>query len=76
MPLIDDMNEMESRLRANGQSVSKLCDRAGLARSTWDRWKRQETAPNFKSWDAIREAVEEIAPLPATSSRPSGKDAA
>jgi hypothetical protein len=52
-----DMDRIEERLKAAGRSVSAMCLEAGLARSTWDRWKREETQPNMKSWRAVNEAV-------------------
>jgi lambda repressor-like predicted transcriptional regulator len=52
-----EIDRIEARLKAAGQSVSAMCVEAGLARSTWDRWKREETQPNLKSWRAVNDAV-------------------
>ncbi len=57
MSIRADIDRIEGQLKAAGQSVSAMCLEAGLARSTWDRWKREETQPNMKSWSAVNEAV-------------------
>lgn len=58
MALTDEMDLIETRLKAAGHTVTKLCETAGLARSTWDRWRRGETEPNFKSWRLAKEAAD------------------
>lgn len=60
MPLNDDLEEIEAALRQRGTSVSRLCREAAIARSTWDRWKRGETAPNTKTWETVRSAFSRI----------------
>lgn len=60
MALSDEMDLIETRLKAAGHTVTKLCETAGLARSTWDRWRRGETEPNFKSWRLAKEAAETL----------------
>jgi transposase-like protein len=40
MALVEDMLAIEARLDASGRTVADLCREAGLARSTWDRWRR------------------------------------
>lgn len=65
MPFNADLEEIESALRQRGKSVADLCREADIARSTWDRWKRGETAPNFKTWETVLAAARRIAPDPA-----------
>jgi transcriptional regulator with XRE-family HTH domain len=60
MNLSAEIAIIEDRIRDAGKSVSDLCRGAGIARSTWDRWKRGETAPNLATWGAVRDAADRI----------------
>jgi hypothetical protein len=60
MALVEDMLAIEGRLDASGRTVADLCREAGLARSTWDRWRRGETEPNMRSWRSVTDAVERL----------------
>lgn len=51
------LEAVRQQMEAAKLSVTQVCREAGLARSTWDRWLRGETEPNFKSWRAVEEAV-------------------
>lgn len=57
------IEEIEDRLRQQGRTVALLCREAGIARSTWDRWARGQTAPNLKTWNVVVAAAERIAPI-------------
>jgi hypothetical protein len=62
MTVRDQMDGIRTRLETAGSSISALCREAELARSTWDRWYRGETEPNFRSWNAIKAAADRLAP--------------
>jgi len=47
-----------SRLTALDLCVADLCRASGIARSTWDRWVRGDTAPNWGTWGKVIDAVE------------------
>lgn len=72
MTLQDEIDAIESRVRAKGRTVRDLCIEAGVARSTWDRWRRGETEPNMKTLRQVRAAADALAPPPP----PSSEDAA
>ncbi|MGL4573564.1 MAG: helix-turn-helix domain-containing protein [Burkholderiaceae bacterium] len=38
--------EIEARAKAADVSIAQLCDTAGVARSTFSRWKRSDRNPN------------------------------
>lgn len=62
MTLLTDMAAIEARLKSAGKTVGELCIAASIARSTWDRWKRSETEPNFKTWRTVCLAADALAP--------------
>ncbi len=51
-----DVIEMETVLVARGIRISAFCESAGIARTTWDRWKNGKTLPNMRTWMAVRDA--------------------
>lgn len=57
-----EIEKIEVRLAESGRTVGQLCEEAGIARSTWQRWKSRVTAPNWVSFEAVREACERLAP--------------
>jgi transcriptional regulator with XRE-family HTH domain len=67
MALVEDMLAIEARLDASGRTVADLCREAGLARSTWDRWRRGETEPNMRSWRSVTDAAARLMSPPAPS---------
>ena len=60
MNIVADITSMESRLKAGGQSVDALCEAAGIARSTWTRWKAEDVAPNMQTWTRALGAFDEM----------------
>lgn len=68
----DNIPEMEAALAASGASVAEMCRRAGIAETTWGRWKRREVSPTFKTWGSVVCAFQGLtvptvpAPEPAT----------
>jgi hypothetical protein len=63
----EQIPEMELALSANGKTVAEMCRLAGVAETTWGRWKRKEVSPTFKSWDAVCAAYCELVPAPGAS---------
>lgn len=49
----DDIPKMETKLTEKGFSVAELCRRAGIAETTWGRWKRKEFMPSFRAWTDV-----------------------
>lgn len=62
------------RLSAIDLCVADLCREAEIARSTWDRWVRGDTAPNWATWAKVREAVDKLET--SAASRGTGVEAA
>lgn len=48
--------DLEQRAKDAGISVGDLCQRAGIARSTFQRWKSGETMPQMRVYQRL-EAV-------------------
>ncbi len=58
MQIQTEVAKIEGRLSAAGFNVAQLCERAKIARSTWQRWKRGDTAPNFATWMTVQAACD------------------
>lgn len=62
---------MEAALAERGIPVAELCRRAGVAETTWGRWKKGAVSPTFKSWDAVSASyhglIQNAAPKGATA---------
>lgn len=58
--LQEQISNIQQTVAAKGRSISDLCAEAGIARSTWDRWVREETTPNFSTLDKVREAANRL----------------
>ena len=52
--------EAERRAKVCGVTVDELCSQAGIARSTWQRWKSGETAPNTRTWERVEAVFSEL----------------
>lgn len=55
------LERVEGRLAGTGRTVGDLCDQAGIARSTWQRWKSGLHSPNMKTLEAVVATAERIA---------------
>lgn len=51
---------MEKELREHGIPVAELCRQAGIAETTWGRWKKGVVSPTFKSWGAVSKAYQSL----------------
>ena len=60
MSVQNEIQNIEARLSAAGKSVADLCHNAGLARSTWQRWKSGANSPQFRTWEIVTAACEDI----------------
>lgn len=56
--------KMKAQLAGVNVTVSEFCRKAGIARSTWDRWDRGETFPNMKTWAQVETAFQALVPPP------------
>ena len=52
------IEDIEYQAKLAGMSVSAVCEKALIARSTFDRWKRGEMSPSIQSLNAIYKALE------------------
>jgi hypothetical protein len=63
MDVRPDIAEIETELRARGQSVAQLCRIAGLNQTTWVRWK-SGTEARADSWDRAISAFKQMTAEP------------
>jgi transcriptional regulator with XRE-family HTH domain len=56
----DTMAEIETRLSAAGLAVAEACAEAGVAYSTWTRWRAGRVLPNVRTLDKIERAAERL----------------
>lgn len=67
MNIRGEVDRIEARLAACGLTATALCDRAGVARSTWTRWKAGRVVPNFKTWMTVTGACDALCAEAAAS---------
>ncbi|MBY6120238.1 helix-turn-helix domain-containing protein [Mameliella alba] len=60
MGVPEECSRIESRLAEAGRTVAEMCNEAGLARSTWQRWKSGAVVPKLNSWGDVGEAVDKL----------------
>lgn len=51
--------DIERMAAEAGITVPELCRRAGIAHTTFYRWKRDETQPTLRIYERIRKALRE-----------------
>lgn len=56
----DNIPEMEKELAVRSVPVAELCRRAGIAETTWGRWKRGDFKPSFRAWSDVTREYDEI----------------
>lgn len=56
----EHITKMEAGLAEKGIPVSALCKQAGIAQTTWGRWKRAEYFPSFRSWRSVEDAYKAL----------------
>ena len=52
--------EMETAAKAAGFSMKKVCEKAGIAPSTWYRWRKGITVPTHPVRVDLRYALEQM----------------
>lgn len=62
MAMCTEIIELEREANRLGISANELCRRAGIARSTWTRWKAGVTSPRLEIWRRIERVLEEARP--------------
>jgi predicted transcriptional regulator len=60
MHMIDAITNAENELARLGYSRRRLCQDAGVAPSTWTRWKAGLTEPNMRTWRRVEQALEDL----------------
>lgn len=56
-----EIEQIEAKLSEHGKPVAELCREAGIAETTWGRWKRGDFHPSYAKAKAVREALSRIA---------------
>jgi transcriptional regulator with XRE-family HTH domain len=56
----DPLADLESRARVAGISIRRLADEAGIAPSTWVRWKSGQHSPNLRKIRAVEAALQRL----------------
>jgi hypothetical protein len=54
------ISDLEKQASANGVPIYLLCQQAGIARSTWTRWKSCETSPQGRVWGRVESAARDL----------------
>jgi hypothetical protein len=56
--MIAEVAEIEARARLHGVPILRIVKGAGIAYSTWTRWKKEDTAPNTATLAKLRSALD------------------
>ncbi len=51
------VEDLEAQARARGLSISEVCRQAGVARSTFTRWKSGDNEPNVRTLQKISDVL-------------------
>ena len=57
---ISQITEIEESLAEAGLTVKRLCEEAGIAETTWSRWKNGSFFPSHLKWQKIKIAFESL----------------
>jgi transcriptional regulator with XRE-family HTH domain len=60
MTHLDQMNRIEKAAESKDVSLSEFFKKAGIAPSTWTRWRAGKTEPTFKTWRKVEETAREM----------------
>jgi len=55
-----EIADIEQRLSDAGRSVADLCRAAGIAETTWGRWKRGDFYPSYTKSLSVQAAMAEM----------------
>jgi transcriptional regulator with XRE-family HTH domain len=64
MSILLTPDQIEAKAAACGKSMAEVCRDAGIAQSTWSRWRRGETEPTLGVYRRLCEAVGVAVKLP------------
>lgn len=70
MAMQQELADLEKRVAAAGYTVSDVCREAGIARSTWDRWRRGQFEPRRSVWARAEQAAERLVERSAQAAVP------
>lgn len=62
MLLPEDIPTIEENLRRSGLTADDLCSKAGIAMTTWWRWRTRKFSPRMEQWTKAMRAYEELVP--------------
>ena len=62
MLLPEDIPTIEANLKRSGLTADDLCSKAGIALTTWWRWREGKFSPRMDKWMGVMRAYDEIAP--------------
>ncbi len=62
MHIANPVQQIEARATQAGLSVTELCQKAGVARSTFTRWKAGTTSPTQRILKRLAQQLPEEAP--------------
>lgn len=57
---LTDIEDVEAKLAGAGSNVAEMCRLAGIAQTTWGRWKRGKFHPSYRTQRKVTEAIREI----------------
>lgn len=60
MNISSKVREIEAMLKDRRYAVDDFCRDAEINRSTWSRWKADETIPSLATWTRALDAAEAI----------------
>jgi hypothetical protein len=64
-PVKADIGRIEHALREAGVPVGVFCERVGINRATWQRWKSGKSGPLHLTWTRVlREAARHVQGTP------------
>ena len=63
--------ECDAKLK--GYGVPEVCQRLGIHRATWQRWKKGDHEPTIGTWEAIKHLVATLPSKPPKTSVASEK---
>jgi len=55
-----EITQMEAGLAKAGLSAADLCRKAGIANSTWGRWKNGSFQPRMRVWTDVKNAFDKL----------------
>lgn len=58
--LTAELDLIEARVAAAGQSMNEFLRIARVSRSTWWRWRAGEMTPGMRAWNRVREAANRL----------------